>query len=88
MLCRSVSRRHEEEILKDVALLAERYDTEARTSVLVDGHPDEAILKVAKRGRHDLIVMGVHRRPGETMFFGNVVLSVLQKSDASVLLVS
>ncbi|MBL8691970.1 MAG: cation:proton antiporter [Rhodospirillaceae bacterium] len=84
----SVSRRHEEEILKDVALLAERYDTEARTSVLVDGHPDEAILKVAKRGRHNLIVMGVHRRPGETMFFGNVVLSVLQKSDASVLLVS
>lgn len=84
----SVSRRHEEEILKDVALLAERYDTEARTSVLVDGHPDEAILKVAKRGRHNLIVMGVHRRPGETMFFGNVVLSVLQKSEASVLLVS
>lgn len=84
----SVSRRHEEEILKDVALLAERYDTEARTSVLVDGSPDEAILKVARRGRHNLIVMGVHRRPGETMFFGNVVLSVLQKADASVLLVS
>ncbi len=84
----SVSRRHEEEILKDVTLLAERYDTEARTSVLVDGHPDDAILEVARRGRHNLIVMGVHRRPGETMFFGNVVLSVLQKADASVLLVS
>lgn len=84
----SVTRRHEEEILKDVTLLAERYDTEARSSVRVDGAPAEAILKEARRGRHNLIVMGVHRRPGETLFFGDVAQSVLQRAEATVLLVS
>ena len=84
----SITRRHEEEILKDVTLLAERYDTEVRTSVRVDGAPAEAILKEARKGRHNLIVMGVHRRPGETLFFGDVALAVLQRTEASVLFVS
>src|SRR6266446_11011582 len=65
------SRRYEEAILKDVVALAERYGTEAKTSLQIDVAPEEAILRKARSGRHNLIVMGVNRRPGHTLFFGN-----------------
>jgi nucleotide-binding universal stress UspA family protein len=32
--------------------------------------------------------MGVNRRPGETLFFGNVAAAVLQQSKVSVLFIS
>jgi Kef-type K+ transport system membrane component KefB/nucleotide-binding universal stress UspA family protein len=82
------SRRYEEAILKDVVTLAERYDTEARTSLQVDVAPEEAILRNARNGRHNLIVMGVNRRPGDTLFFGNVAAAILQQSKVSILFVS
>ncbi len=78
----------EEAILKDVVELADRYDVPVRTAIRAQAPPDEAILNQAKRGRHNLIVMGVNRRPGERLFFGNVAATVLQESKASVLLVS
>ena len=34
--------------------------------------PQDAILRELKSGRYDLVVMGVNRRPGEALFFGNV----------------
>jgi nucleotide-binding universal stress UspA family protein len=49
--------------------------------------PEDAILKEAKRG-YDLIVLGVSRRPGETLFFGNTAESVLDRSDISNLFVA
>jgi nucleotide-binding universal stress UspA family protein len=49
---------------------------------------EEAILKEVDGGQYDLIVMGVGRRPGATLLFGDVALSILEKSKASVLLVS
>jgi hypothetical protein len=33
--------------------------------------PDDAILAEAKKGGYDLIIMGVNRRPGEKLFFGD-----------------
>ena len=38
----------------------------------------KAILKEAKRRGYDLIVLGVSRRPGDTLFFGNTALAVLE----------
>jgi nucleotide-binding universal stress UspA family protein len=83
----TATRRYEEAILKDVVALADRYDTAVRTTVRVDMSPDEAILREA-RGGHDLIVMGADRRPGDTLFFGNVAASVIEKAKASILLVT
>jgi nucleotide-binding universal stress UspA family protein len=85
---RSSSHRHEEAILKDIVALGERYNRPIRTAVQVDVPPEEAILRKVRSGRHNLIVMGVNRRPGETLFFGNVAAAVLAQSKVSILFIS
>ena len=49
--------------------------------------PDEAILQEAKRG-YDLIVLGVSRRPGDALFFGNTAAAILDRSETSNLFVA
>jgi Kef-type K+ transport system membrane component KefB/nucleotide-binding universal stress UspA family protein len=85
---RARDRRHERAILKEIVQLADRYDVAVKTAVRADVAPDEAILAQAKQGGHDLIVMGVQRRPGDTLFFGDTAASVLEKSPASLLFLS
>jgi nucleotide-binding universal stress UspA family protein len=82
------SRRGGEEILKDIASLADRYDVPVRTAMRVDLAAEDAILRQARLGGHDLIVMGVTRRPGETLSFGDVATAVLESSERSVLYVA
>jgi Kef-type K+ transport system membrane component KefB/nucleotide-binding universal stress UspA family protein len=82
------SRRQHEAILRDVVEMADRYDVEARTDVKIDVAADDAILRHANANRHTLIVMGVNRRPGDALFFGNVAAAVLEKSRRSILFVS
>jgi nucleotide-binding universal stress UspA family protein len=77
-----------EALLKDVVALADRYDTIAHTAVRANVDADTAILREAARGRFDLVIMGVNRRPGETLFFGKVPESVLAKAKASLLFIS
>lgn len=81
-------RAQRESILKDVVTLAERYGGEARTALRDEAAPEQAILREARDGGHDLIVMGVNRRPGEVLFFGEVAAAVLKDSEASVLFVT
>lgn len=85
---KSRSRRYEEAILKDISALAETYRTEVRTAVRADVAPDEAILKEMARRKHNLVVMGVGRRPGEKLFFGDTAAAVLEKSEGSLLFVA
>ena len=80
-------RRDEQGVLKDIAALAERYEIDLRSATRVNMAPDEAILREAKRG-YDLIVLGVSRRPGETLFFGNTAAALLDRSDTSNLFVA
>jgi nucleotide-binding universal stress UspA family protein len=79
---------HEQAALKELVNWAERYDTEARIAVHTDVPPHEAILREIKQHRFDLVVMGVNRRPGEALFFGNVAGAVIEDAEASVLLLS
>jgi len=59
----------------------------AKTEV-VDGHPADAILQVAKKHRGDLIVMGSHGRTGlRRLFLGSVAETVLRSADILVLVV-
>jgi len=81
-------RRHEQAILKEIVQMADRYDIDVKTAVRSDVAPDEAILAQAKKGGHDLIVMGVQRRPGSKLFFGDTAAAVFEKSPASVLFLS
>jgi nucleotide-binding universal stress UspA family protein len=80
--------RPEQAILKEVVQMADRYDVTVKTAVRSDVAPDAAILAQAKAGGHDLIVMGVQRRPGDKLFFGDTAAAVLEKSPGSVLFLS
>jgi K+:H+ antiporter len=84
---RLVMRRNELGVLKDIAALAERYDVPLRNTTRADMAPDEAILQEAGRG-YDLVVLGVGRRPGDMLFFGNTAAAVLERSPTSILFVA
>jgi Kef-type K+ transport system membrane component KefB/nucleotide-binding universal stress UspA family protein len=80
-------RRNEQAVLKDIAALAERYEVPLRSTTRANMAPDEAILHEAKRG-YDLVVLGVSRRPGDALFFGNTATAVLDRSDTCKLFVA
>jgi Kef-type K+ transport system membrane component KefB/nucleotide-binding universal stress UspA family protein len=82
------TRRHEEAILKDIVELADTYNVKVKTAVIGDMEADAAILKEAKNGEHNLIVMGVSRRTGEKLFFGNTASAVLEKAEVSLMFVA
>jgi nucleotide-binding universal stress UspA family protein len=81
------SRRRADAILKDIVALGETYNVDARTAVRSDAAADEAILKEMTKRKHNLIVMGVERRPGEKLFFGETAAGLLEKSDRSIVFV-
>jgi Kef-type K+ transport system membrane component KefB/nucleotide-binding universal stress UspA family protein len=81
-------RDHAEAILKDAVEMADRYDIDMRSAVKTDAGVADAILRYAGASRSTLIVMGVNRRPGETLFFGDVASGILERSSRSILFVS
>jgi Kef-type K+ transport system membrane component KefB/nucleotide-binding universal stress UspA family protein len=80
--------RSEEAILRDVAVLGDTSGVTVRTAVRASVAPEQAILRYAATGRYDLIVMGVNRRPGESLSFGHVADTVLAGSKRPVLFVA
>jgi nucleotide-binding universal stress UspA family protein len=82
------SRRGEGEILRHVMGLAEWYGVPLRTAIRVDLAAEDAILRQARLGGHNLIVMGVTRRPGEALLFGNVAAALLESAERSILFVA
>lgn len=75
-------------ILRDIVELANRYDMSIRTALRVAIAPEDAILRQARLGCHDLIVMGVGRPAGETLYFGKIAAAILENSQHSILFVS
>jgi nucleotide-binding universal stress UspA family protein len=82
------ARTYEEAILKDIVALADTYDVGVRTAVRSSLAPDDAILKETARSKHNLVVMGVGRRPGDKLFFGDTASALLEKSEVSLLFVA
>jgi K+:H+ antiporter len=82
------ARRDGEAVLKEIVDLADRYGRSLRTALRLDVAPEDAILRQARVGRYNLIVMGVGRPAGETLFFGKVAAAVLDNSERSILFVS
>jgi Kef-type K+ transport system membrane component KefB/nucleotide-binding universal stress UspA family protein len=79
--------RHEEAALKDIVELADREGRSIRTALRLDVSPEDAILRQA-RLKHNLIVLGVGRPAGETLFFGEVAAAILENSDCSIMFLS
>jgi nucleotide-binding universal stress UspA family protein len=82
------SRKQEQAILKDTVEVADKSDYEIKTAIQASVAPDKAIVTTAKRGGHNLVVMGVSRRAGEALDFGDTAAAVLDSLDASVLFVA
>ena len=84
---RKRSRGMADALLKDIVALGESYDIDAKTAVRTEHTADEAVLKEVEKRKHNLIVMGVERRPGEKLFFGETATAVREKSDRSIVFV-
>jgi Kef-type K+ transport system membrane component KefB/nucleotide-binding universal stress UspA family protein len=78
----------DDEVLREAVTLAEHYQVETRTVVRRGVPVEAAIMDQLRRTRHDLVVMGVRARTGETLYFGEIAAAVMEQSPASVLLVS
>ena len=82
-------RREQEAVLKDIVKIADQYGVRVRTADTANANPGTAIVEHANRGKHNpLIVMGVSRRPGSTLSFGEVAATVLENTERSVLFVA
>ena len=79
---------HEQAVLKDIVELADSQDLEIKTAVRSATAAKNAILSEVGHNADRLIVMGVARPVGETLFFGEIAAAVLAESPASVLLVA
>ena len=80
--------RREQAIVKEIVEIANRYDVTTATVMRADVAPDDAILFEAKTRAHNLIIMGVGRRPGDKLFFGDTAAMVFEKSPASIVFVA
>jgi nucleotide-binding universal stress UspA family protein len=85
---RSTPRAHQEAILKEVVELASSYNLNVHTAMLADTAANDAILKETERRKHNLIVLGVGRRPGEGLFFGDTAAGLLADAKCSLLFVA
>ena len=72
-------------IIREVEQMGELYGVKIKRAVRADVAPDQAILTQAKQASYDLLVMGVSRRPGEKLFFGDTAAAVLAHVPHSVL---
>ena len=79
---------YEEAVLKDIVELADREGRSIRTALRLDVSPEDAILRQARLGCYNLIVLGVGRPAGDTLFFGKVAAAVLENAECSILFVS
>jgi Kef-type K+ transport system membrane component KefB/nucleotide-binding universal stress UspA family protein len=82
------ARRQEQAIMKDIIEMADHRDVRARPIVRSDVAARDAILAEAKKQAHDLIIMGVSRRPGDKLFFGDTAAAVLENSPVSIVFVA
>jgi len=82
------NRRNEEAILKDIVAIADGYNMSVRTAVVAENAADKAILAEVKKRKNNLVVIGVSRRPGDKLFFGDTAASLLERADSSLLFVA
>lgn len=77
-----------EAVLKDLTRLGQRYDVKVHTAIRINLVPEVAILRQARIGGHNLIIMGVTERQGDRLAFGNVADAILEFADCSIMFVA
>lgn len=79
---------YERAVLEDIVDLADREGCSIHTALRLHVSPEDAILRQARLGRYNLIVLGVGRPAGEALFFGKIAEAILENSQCSILFVS
>jgi nucleotide-binding universal stress UspA family protein len=79
--------RNEDAILREIVLLGEQQGVTVN-AIVRRGAAETEVPRQLLSGQHDLVVMGVSRRPGDNLFFGDVPDVVLDSPGPSVVLVS
>ncbi|MFN2576088.1 MAG: cation:proton antiporter [Pyrinomonadaceae bacterium] len=74
-------------LMQNLLKLGEREGVPVKTIVKVRRAPEPVILKQIKKGKHNLVVLGVNVRPGAKMFFGPKAKVLLERVPCSLLLV-
>ncbi|PYP86033.1 MAG: hypothetical protein DMF61_14445 [Blastocatellia bacterium AA13] len=76
------------ELLKDIRELGKREGLTVTTTIRVSRAAEHAILTQIRKGKHNLLVVGVNVRRGEELFFGHSLKSLLENAPCSMLIVS
>jgi Kef-type K+ transport system membrane component KefB/nucleotide-binding universal stress UspA family protein len=92
-VAKKATRRHrlteqERAILKEVSDIARSHGVKAKTAAMGGSETSTAILAEATRRKHNLIVSGVVRRPGDKLFFGDTAAGLLEKADCTLVFVA
>src|SRR5439155_4322382 len=82
------ARREQLAVMKDVVALADHYGVQVKTTVYADVAPDRAILAEARKAGDGLIIMGVSRRPGDRLSFGDTAAAILEHAPSSIMFVA
>jgi Kef-type K+ transport system membrane component KefB/nucleotide-binding universal stress UspA family protein len=75
-------------ILKHLMALAEQYGVSPSTAVRTGVPAAEAVLQQLRRGDHNLLVLGVSPRTGDTLSFGPTAGTLAERCSRSIMFVS
>jgi Kef-type K+ transport system membrane component KefB/nucleotide-binding universal stress UspA family protein len=81
-------RRETQAVTDDVKKIADYVQMKIETTVRTDDDAGDAILKAIERDKFDLVAIGVSRRPGDKLSFGDVADALLRKAKCSLLFVA
>jgi len=74
-------------VVGDIEALARREGVPFRSVVRTHRLPEQAILRELAAGGHNLLVLGVNVRPGDTLFLGETAAAILRGASCALLLV-
>jgi nucleotide-binding universal stress UspA family protein len=84
----ATARRDAAETVKETKTIADFHEVPVKSAIRTDISAEDAILRQARRDKSNLIVLGVSRRPGKALSFGELATALLESSDRSLMFVS
>jgi len=79
-----------EALLEEISALGGREGVKVESLVVSRRSQERAILRQVRRGRHNLVVLGIKARPatGERLFVGQSTAALVERLPCSVLIVN
>ena len=81
-------RREADAVTEEIDRMAKYLKAKVTTTTRVDDDADAAILSAIRRGKFDLVTLGVSRRPGDQLSFGGVADTLLKEAECSLLFIA